>query len=103
MVPLPVETSRAWAEQYLKNRSVKAADERASQRGWETRQGGWGIRQEQHDTSWQHVLGDVLPLAAVVGTPLDDERWVPEVPHRLGQLSLRLWGPVLDHETMGKG
>ena len=103
VVPLPVETSRAWAEQYLKNRSVKAADERASQRGWETRQGGWGIRQEQHDTSWQHVLGDVLPLAAVVGTPLDDERWVPEVPHRLGQLSLRLWGPVLDHETMGKG
>ena len=103
VAPLPVETSRAWAEQYLKNRSVRAADERASQRGWETRQGGWGIRQEQHDTSWQHVLGDVLPLQDVVGAPLDDERWVPDVPHRLGQLSLRLWAPVLAHETMERG
>ncbi|MGC5584571.1 exodeoxyribonuclease V subunit gamma [Ornithinimicrobium sp. W1665] len=104
VLPLPVETSRAWAEQYLKNRSVRAADERAAQRGWQTQQGGWGIRQEQHDTSWQHVLGDVLPLQDVVGTPLDDERWVPDVPHRLGQLSLRLWEPLLTgHETLERG
>ncbi|HSP59669.1 MAG TPA: exodeoxyribonuclease V subunit gamma, partial [Ornithinimicrobium sp.] len=104
VLPLPVETSRAWAEQFLKNRSVHAADQRAAQRGWETQQGGWGIRQEQDDTSWDRVLGGSLPLQAVLGTPLEDERWFPDVPHRLGQLSLRLWEPVLTgHETLERG
>lgn len=94
-IPLPPQTSHTWAERYL---SDGRSDERAAtwqaRSGWET-DPNFGFPKEQHDPSHQFVYGGVVPLADLLGTPADDERWDAAVTSRLGQLALRVWRPLL--------
>ena len=95
VLPLPLATTHRWASIYLKNGRVQAADDQADRYEWTTNDGSsWG-RKEQDDPAWTAVYGGRAPYRSILGTPAEDELWVPEVPHRLGQLALRVWGPVL--------
>ena len=54
-----------------------------------------GIPGEDADPAHVQVYGEDAPLECLLTSPRDDEQWNAE-PHRLGQLALRLWGPLLD-------
>ena len=48
-------------------------------------------------------MSEVLKQPALAGTPSADETWHPDVTSRLGQLALRVWGPVLQGaQTIGR-
>lgn len=99
-VPLPLKASEAYAERrQRRGGTVREADAAADQK-WAT-----GMYPGE-DADPGHVLvwGADRPFSAVLADrPRADEQWSDhgEVePHRFGQLALRLWGPLLDHETV---
>ncbi|MGO0577087.1 exodeoxyribonuclease V subunit gamma [Ornithinimicrobium panacihumi] len=94
VLPLPLATTQVWAETYLKTGKVNAADYKAGTYEWTTGDTSYGTK-EQHDPSWSRVHGGPAAYPSILGTPREDEQWVAGVPHRLGQLALRVWGPVL--------
>lgn len=94
VVPLPLETSLAWAYSYGRTGRVTIADQQAA-RKWVTPDGGYGIPGEQDDPSWARVLGPHQPYSVLLTPPGEDERWAEDLESRLGQLALRLWGPLL--------
>ncbi|HET7303871.1 MAG TPA: exodeoxyribonuclease V subunit gamma [Segeticoccus sp.] len=94
-LPIPVETSRAFAECF-RDRRDPAEARRDAQGTWTT--GSHGPPGEQDDTSWVRVLGGRVPLSAILGTPREDEQWTDGLSTRLGQLALRVWEPVLTLE-----
>lgn len=96
-IPLPLKTSAAWAQRYLRDGDQVDATTRAA--------GEWvsdrnrGFRKEQEDPSHAFVYGaDDLPLERILGSPADDERWDPQITSRLGQLAVRVWQPVIEGE-----
>jgi exodeoxyribonuclease V gamma subunit len=102
VVPLPVATAQKWAEIYARTGKETLADNQAS-REWLTADAGF-VPGEQDDPSWRRVMGDGAPYEALAGAPHADETWHPGVTSRLGQLALRVWGPVLQGgaETIGR-
>ncbi|MFK5582873.1 exodeoxyribonuclease V subunit gamma [Serinicoccus sp. LYQ131] len=94
-IPLPVATSAKWAQSYLGGPGDPAAATLDANREWQSPDGDHGFPKEQDDPSQLYVHGGQLPLVQILGTPRDDERWEPGVDHRLGQLALRVWRPVL--------
>ena len=99
-IPLPLDTSYAWAEKYLGAARADEGDatERAAREGWETDR-NFGFAKEQDDPSHRFVYGGAVPLADILGTPAEDEVWEPAVTSRLGQLALRVWRPLLQDGT----
>lgn len=95
-IPLPLATSYAWASGYLGNQSEWRALELAG-REWVS-DGGRDkpFLREQHETAHQFVYGGIAALGDILGEPGADEWWQPGVTSRLGQLALRVWGPVLN-------
>src|SRR5690606_16380471 len=92
-VPLPLQTAAAWAEKYLRSGSEEAAYW-AARKEWTTEPRGFA--KEQHGKSHEFVLGGVVPIEDILGTPAEDERWEPKVTTRLRQLALRVWRPILE-------
>lgn len=95
-LPLPPKTARAWADAFLERGSVAHADEKARY-AWETDEFK-GIPGEQDAPAHVLAFGERAPLAALLGVPGPDEEWASGVPSRLGQLALRVWGPLTRHE-----
>lgn len=95
-LPLSPATSLRWASTWLSGNGDGAAATLDAEREWRTDDTfERSFPKEQDDPSVRFVHGGAVPLAAVLGTPADDERWTPGVEHRLGQLALRVWAPVL--------
>ncbi|WP_256842657.1 exodeoxyribonuclease V subunit gamma [Ornithinimicrobium cryptoxanthini] len=94
VVPLPLETSLAWADYFVKTGKATLAAQQGVKK-WVTPDGGFGGGGEQDDPSWSRVLGAGVPFDTILGTPRADEEWTPGVESRLGQFALRVWGPVL--------
>jgi len=96
-IPLPLKTSAAWAQRYLRDGDQVDATTRAA--------GEWvsdrnrGFRKEQEDPSHAFVYGGGdVPLERILGTPADDECWDPQITSRLGQLAVRVWRPLIEGE-----
>jgi exodeoxyribonuclease V gamma subunit len=102
VLPLPVATAQRWAETYARTGRESLADNLAVKE-WVTADAGF-VPGEQDDPSWRRVLGGSAAYQALVGAPQPDETWHEGVTSRLGQLSLRVWGPVLQGgaETIGR-
>ncbi|WP_122262977.1 exodeoxyribonuclease V subunit gamma [Ornithinimicrobium cerasi] len=95
-LPLPLQTSLRWAQSYLSGPADAPAATLDANREWQTSDTfEKAFPKEQDDPSWSYVHGGAVPLNDLLGTPRDDERWTPGVESRLGQLALRVWGPVL--------
>ncbi|WP_298887073.1 exodeoxyribonuclease V subunit gamma [uncultured Serinicoccus sp.] len=95
-LPLPPRTALTWAEAYLRGPGDAHAATLDAVREWRTDDTfETAFPKEQDDPSHAFVHGDGVPLRDILGVPRDDERWTPGVDHRLGQLALRVWGPVL--------
>lgn len=96
-LPLPPKTSLAWARAYLLGPGEEVDAHRQAEREWATNTGfsGVTIPGEQDDPSHVRVYDGAVPLATILGTVLPQDRWTPGVISRLGQLSLRLWRPLL--------
>jgi exodeoxyribonuclease V gamma subunit len=91
-LPMPVKSACAWAEERLRGRG----DEWKARREWETDTfSGTGIPGEDADPAHVQVWGEHAPYDVLTAPARDDERW-SNAPHRLGQLALRLWGPLVD-------
>ncbi|MGA9746594.1 MAG: exodeoxyribonuclease V subunit gamma, partial [Nocardioides sp.] len=90
-LPLPVKTACAYAEETLKG----GGSDWKARKEWTTdRFSPYGILGEDGDPSHVQVFGEDAPFEVLTGEPRDDERWSNES-HRLGQLALRLWTPLL--------
>ena len=101
VVPLPVGTAQKWAETFARTGRAPSADN-VARREWLTSDGGF-MPGEQDDTSWRRVFGGAVRYDALTGPPRPDETWQPGLESRLGQLALRVWGPVLQGaETIGR-
>ncbi|WP_151525780.1 exodeoxyribonuclease V subunit gamma [Serinicoccus kebangsaanensis] len=95
-LPLPVQTSMRWAQAYLSGPGDERAATLDAVREWRTDDTfEQAFPKEQDDPSHAYVHGGSVPLQQILGVPREDERWSPGVEHRLGQLALRVWGPVL--------
>jgi exodeoxyribonuclease V gamma subunit len=95
-LPMPVKTACAYAEaaqQSQRGGSVNALDR--ARKEWETdRFSPYGIKGEDADPSHVQVYGERAPVECLLTSPRADEQWSTE-PHRLGQLAVRLWEPLL--------
>ncbi|GGK71647.1 exodeoxyribonuclease V subunit gamma [Ornithinimicrobium pekingense] len=101
VLPLPVATAATWAETFARTGKETLADNLAAKE-WVTSDAGF-VPGEQDDPSWRRVLGGSAPYPVLTGPPQPDETWHPGVTSRLGQLALRVWGPVLDGaQTIGR-
>ncbi|RYU09690.1 exodeoxyribonuclease V subunit gamma [Nocardioides iriomotensis] len=90
-LPLPVKTACSWAEERLKG----GGQEWKAKRDWVTdRFSPTGIPGEDADPAHVQVYGEHAPFDVLTEPARPDEDW-SNAPHRLGQYSLRLWGPLL--------
>jgi exodeoxyribonuclease V gamma subunit len=96
-LPLPVKTACAYAEAVQQSLRGGSADPRdKARREWETdRFSPYGIKGEDADAAHVQVYGEGAPLECLLTPPRDDEQWNDQT-HRLGQLAVRLWQPLLD-------
>ncbi|GAA4880440.1 exodeoxyribonuclease V subunit gamma [Serinicoccus chungangensis] len=95
-LPLPPRTALRWAEAYLGGPGDAQAATLDAVREWRTDDTfETAFPKEQDDPSHVYVHGEGVALRDILGVPRDDERWTSGVEHRLGQLALRVWGPVL--------
>jgi exodeoxyribonuclease V gamma subunit len=94
-LPMPPKTACAYAEEARRPQRGGDPEDKA-RREWETdRFSATGIPGEDADPSHVQAWGEHAPLECLLSPVRDDERWNDQ-PHRLGQLALRLWGPLLD-------
>ncbi len=95
-LPMPPKTACAYAEGTLRQQRGGSDPEDKARREWETdRFSATGIPGEDADPSHVQAWGEHAPLECLLSPARGDERWNDQ-PHRLGQLALRLWGPLLD-------
>ena len=52
---------------------------------------------EDDDAAHSQVWGRQAPFETLLAPTRPDETWGGE-PHRFGELAVRLWSPLLDHE-----
>jgi len=91
-LPLPLKTSAAYATAVSK---LEGADRALflARRAWATDK----FPGEDADAAHAIVWGTAAPLEVLLQQePGPDERWADQ-PSRLGEMSLRLWGPLLQH------
>jgi exodeoxyribonuclease V gamma subunit len=93
-LPLPLKTAAAYAEAVHEHRDA----DRAATSAWETSDSS-PVPGEQDDAAHVRVYGRRAPPRCLLEPARDDERWSDER-HRLGQLALRLWEPLLDDELV---
>jgi exodeoxyribonuclease V gamma subunit len=96
-LPMPVKTACAYAEEAQRmRRSGNGTPEWKARREWETdRYNLAAIPGEDADPAHVQVWGEHAPFECLLTPARDDERWNDEK-HRLGQLAVRLWSPLLD-------
>lgn len=94
-LPMPVATAAAYAGARVRRRDQEQAV-LAAGGAWEK-----GNFCERLDPEHTMVLGAAVPLAALVqAAPSGAERgWFPDEPSRFGALAMRLWVPLLEHES----
>ena len=93
-IPLPVATAAAWAAAFV-DADPTAEPLRAAMREWVASDNPLAPPGEQDDPSHLRIHGAPAPLEQILGDVRDDETWFPGVGHRLGQLALRVWSPIL--------
>ena len=95
-LPLPVKTACAYAETAQQSqRGGTLNPVEAARKQWETdRFSPYGIKGEDADPAHVQVYGEGAPVTCLLTSPRPDEQWNAE-PHRLGQLAVRLWEPLL--------
>ncbi len=93
-LPMPLKTGLAYAEAVHGHRDGG----RAAFYAWATNDSS-PVPGEQDDASHVRVYGRKATLRCLEQPVRDDERWSNEQ-HRLGQLALRLWEPLLDREQV---
>jgi len=95
-LPIPPKTASVSAEKRLGGVSFVNALAFAG-KAW--RQTGQTLQGECTDADHQRVWGDVPIEALLSDADPTDTAW-PDEPHRFGQLSRRVWTPLLDAETV---
>jgi exodeoxyribonuclease V gamma subunit len=93
-LPVPLKTGNAYAEAIHSHRDA----DRAAYYAWETSDSS-PVPGEQDDAAHVRVYGRGASLRCLKEPARDDERWSNES-HRLGQLALRLWEPLLEREKV---
>ena len=90
-LPLFAKTSAAYAARFRKDGQGSVDADRA----WRSND-----RFPGEDADAAHVLvhGPGTSLDRLMALPHDDERWFDHEPTRMGQYSLRVWTPLLEHE-----
>ena len=94
-LPLPLKTGNAYAEAVVGHNDA----DRAAYYAWVSNDSS-PVPGEQDDAAHVRVYGRGAPLRCLKEPARDDERWSNES-HRLGQLALRLWEPLLGREQVG--
>lgn len=98
-IPLPLETSLAYAEKLTQRSGSERLAAEAARRKWES--SGFGERRfpgECEKPAQQRVYGGVISFGELLAErPVGDEAWNPST-SRLGQYALRVWGPLLQHQ-----
>ncbi len=98
-LPLPLKTSMAYATSMSKNDGADGSDAGLAQarRSWTSVK----FDAEDADPAHEVVWGPRAPFDTVFGRtpPPPDEGWAGQ-PTRFGELSLRLWGPLLQHRRV---
>ena len=99
-LPIPVKSAASYAA--TRHGGALASDaEDAANREWHTTRDAQ-VPGEDRDNANVQVWGIETPLAALLDAqPGPDERWSGEEPHRFGELAMRLWSPLLEHERSG--
>ncbi len=94
-LPMAVKSSAAYAETRLAGDDPVYAARKAEQK-WATA----NFPGEDANAAHVQVWGSGVPLSRLLlAAPGPDERWAGE-PTRFGELALRLWAPLLDHEQV---
>jgi exodeoxyribonuclease V gamma subunit len=93
-LPMPLKTGSAYAEAVHGHRDGG----RAAYNAW-TSSDSSPVPGEQDDAAHVRVYGRGAPIRCLEQPARDNERWGSEG-HRLGQLALRLWQPLLDREQV---
>jgi exodeoxyribonuclease V gamma subunit len=92
-LPLSLKTSAAYAE--ARDRDEPPAAIRQASRRWRSDQ----FPGEDADSAHLQVWGSAPLETLLLEEPRADERWAGE-PTRFGELALRLWTPLLEHERL---
>ena len=99
-IPLALNTSLAYAEKLTQRPGNERFAAEAAQRKWDS--SGFGERRFPGDGDQpapQLLYGETLPFADLLAErPLDDEAWNAST-SRLGQYALRVWSPLLAHQS----
>ncbi len=93
-LPLPLKTANAYAEAVHSH----GDHDRALDFAWKTSDSS-PVPGEQDDPAHVRVFGRGAPVDRLLEPVRDDERWNDQR-HRLGQLALRLWEPLLARERV---
>jgi exodeoxyribonuclease V gamma subunit len=93
-LPVPLKTGNAYAEGIHSHRDA----DYLARNAWETSDSS-PVPGEQDDPAHVRVYGRGAPVQCLKEPARADERWGSER-HRLGQLALRLWEPLLGREKV---
>jgi exodeoxyribonuclease V gamma subunit len=91
-LPMPVKSAAEYAAHRLRGADVDDAEYRARMK-WAT----GSFPGEDDDAAHAQVWGRRAPFETLLTATPPDETWGGE-PHRFGELAVRMWFPLLDHE-----
>jgi exodeoxyribonuclease V gamma subunit len=91
-LPMPVKSAAEYAAHRLRGAEVDDAEYRARMK-WAT----GSFPGEDDDAAHAQVWGRRAPFETLLTATPPDETWGGE-PHRFGELAVRMWFPLLDHE-----
>ena len=91
-LPMPVKSAAEYAAHRMRGADVDDAEYRARMK-WAT----GSFPGEDDDAAHAQVWGRRAPFETLLTATPPDETWGGE-PHRFGELAVRLWSPLLDHE-----
>ncbi len=99
-LPIPIRTAACYAASRHGGALPQDAEEVAI-REWRTTRDSQ-IPGEDSDNANVQAWGIGTSFASLLDEqPAADERWSGEEPHRFGELTMRLWSPLLDRELSG--
>ncbi len=89
---MPVKSAAEYAAHRVRGAEVDDAEYRARMK-WAT----GSFPGEDDDAAHSQVWGRLAPFETLLAPTPPDENWGGE-PHRFGELAVRLWSPLLEHE-----
>jgi exodeoxyribonuclease V gamma subunit len=91
-LPMPVKSAAEYAAHRVRGAEIDDAEYRARMK-WAT----GSFPGEDDDAAHSQVWGRLAPFETLLAATPPDETWGGE-PHRFGELAVRLWSPLLEHE-----